>query len=115
MSRQTEYLSQKRQENELSDITTALESVESKYDSNRCNGDLGDSVSRTLESIDRPISELCTMIRNYMSKKHEEEKRAQIRSAIESEWKYLGVILDRTFMITYLTVVVVSVAMLFPR
>ena len=74
-----------------------------------------DNVSRTIENIDRPIMELCAVIRKYMYKKHEEERRAQVRSAVEAEWKYLGVILDRTFMVTYLTVVVISVVILFPR
>ena len=138
MSRQLDYVSHHQQqqhhnrqhhhhENETLDITTAFETVESKVDSNRCNGDIGvggrvgggvggvDSVSRTMENIDRPIAELCAVIRKYMCKKQEEERRAQIRSAIEAEWRYLGVILDRTFMVTYLTVVVLSVVILFPR
>ena len=137
MSRQLDYVSHHQQqqqhhnhhhhhhhENEPLDVTTTFETVESKCNSNRCNGDIGvgvglgggvDSVSRTMENIDRPIAELCAVIRKYMCKKQEEERRAQIRSAIEAEWRYLGVILDRTFLVTYLTVVVLSVVILFPR
>ena len=102
-------------EKELSDIMPAIDTVETKYDTNKCNGDIGDSICRTLDNIDRPINELCTMIRNYMTKKHEEERKEQMRHAIEVEWKYLGVVLDRVFMIIYLTVVVASVAILFPK
>ena len=92
MSRQLDFLSHHQQqqhnhhrhrhhENEPSDITTVFETVERKCDSNRCNGDIMgggggvDNVSRTIENIDRPIAELCAVIRKYICKKHEDERR----------------------------------------
>ena len=114
MSRQLDYMTSHNDEKELSEIIAAIETAETKYDS-KCNGDIGDNICRTLDNIDRPISELCAMIKNYMAKKHEEERKAQVRHAMEVEWKYLGMVLDRVFMIVYLTVVIASVAVLFPK
>ena len=115
MSRKLDYMASHHDEKELSEIIAAIGTAETKYDTSKCNGDIGESICRTLDNIDRPISELCAMIKNYMTKKHEEERKAQVRHAIEVEWKYLGIVLDRVFMIVYLTVVVVSVAVMFPK
>lgn len=97
-------------------VAAATETIQSSRSGIVCNGDVTDAIgSGSVENMCRPISDLCKMITRVLLAKQHEDQVLQKRLAIEAEWRYLALILDRMFMILYLTVVVVSVALLFPK
>ncbi len=103
-------------EKELSDIVSNIDLIESRHSSRQCNGDVGgDAAKSMLDNMDMPVADICFIIRNYITNKNVEKKAQSRRHAIEAEWRYLALILDRVFMVVYLTVVIVSVILLFPR
>ena len=71
--------------------------------------------SATFRNIEEQLVSIHRLINNVVRHQKDKERTARFREKIEHEWRFLAVILDRLFFITYLLVIVVSLVLLFPR
>jgi len=69
------------------------------------------SASITFMTVESDLKEIRDFLRT--TRKHMEDKEAKAKTI--NEWKQVALVLDRTFFFIYLTAIIISLAVMFPR
>ena len=75
----------------------------------------GTSTTTAFRMLEQQLRSLHTLIDSVVRKEAEKERILKARKSVDDQWRFLALVLDRLFFVSYLVVIILSLTLLFPR